>query len=95
MVAKAISEHGAEGGAYDQVIVGYLLQIADELKTGGGNGAPPPSKRIGTRLDESRGGVEWRTAGGAFDSEDLDSRSCLGDRSRGSQSCRPRKREVC
>ncbi|HET7042685.1 MAG TPA: hypothetical protein VFI13_11720 [Gemmatimonadales bacterium] len=31
-VAKAIEEHGRET-TYDQVIVGYLLQIADELKT--------------------------------------------------------------
>ena len=39
-VAKAIDDHtGAE--AYDQVIVGYLLQIADELKgTTGGDRAP-------------------------------------------------------
>ena len=47
MVAKAISEHGAEGGAYDQVIVGYLLQIADELKTAGGSDALALKKRIG------------------------------------------------
>jgi hypothetical protein len=32
VVAKAIDEHQREV-AYDQVIVGYLLQIADELKT--------------------------------------------------------------
>lgn len=31
-VAKAIEDHGRET-TYDQVIVGYLLQIADELKT--------------------------------------------------------------
>jgi hypothetical protein len=35
MIAKAIDEH-AGGAAYDQVIVGYLLQIADELKHTGG-----------------------------------------------------------
>ncbi|GAC1516726.1 MAG: hypothetical protein NVS1B4_13380 [Gemmatimonadaceae bacterium] len=34
-VARAIDEHGREV-AYDQVIVGYLLQIADELKREGG-----------------------------------------------------------
>lgn len=35
MVAKAIDEHSREQ-AYDQVIVGYLLQIAGELQQGGG-----------------------------------------------------------
>ena len=34
-IAKAIDEH-PRSAAYDQVIVGYLLQIADELKTSGG-----------------------------------------------------------
>jgi hypothetical protein len=34
-VAKAIDEH-PKSAAYDQVIVGYLLQIADELKNAGG-----------------------------------------------------------
>lgn len=32
-VAKAIESH-ERGSAYDQVIVGYMLQIADELRTG-------------------------------------------------------------
>src|SRR5436309_5405048 len=35
MIAKAIDEH-PQSAAYDQVIVGYLLQIADELKHTGG-----------------------------------------------------------
>ena len=35
VIAKAIDEH-PRGAAYDQVIVGYLLQIADELKHAGG-----------------------------------------------------------
>src|SRR5213596_1802331 len=35
MIAKAIDQHTG-GAAYDQVIVGYLLQIADELKHSGG-----------------------------------------------------------
>lgn len=34
-IAKAIDEH-PKSAAYDQVIVGYLLQIADELKSAGG-----------------------------------------------------------
>lgn len=38
VVAKAISDH-QRSRAYDQVIVGYLLQIADELKTAGGQDA--------------------------------------------------------
>ena len=35
VIAKAIDEH-PRSAAYDQVIVGYLLQIADELKHAGG-----------------------------------------------------------
>ena len=35
VIAKAIDEH-PKSAAYDQVIVGYLLQIADELKSAGG-----------------------------------------------------------
>src|SRR6266516_4741920 len=35
LIAKAIDEH-PQNAAYDQVIVGYLLQIADELKHAGG-----------------------------------------------------------
>lgn len=38
VIAKAIDEH-PRGEAYDQVIVGYLLQIAEELKAGGGQEA--------------------------------------------------------
>jgi hypothetical protein len=35
-IARAIDEHPrTDAAAYDQVIVGYLLQIADELKTAG------------------------------------------------------------
>jgi hypothetical protein len=37
-IAKAIDEH-EHSAAYDQVIVGYLLQIADELKSSGGTEA--------------------------------------------------------
>ena len=37
-IAKAIDEH-PRSAAYDQVIVGYLLQIADELKNSGGTEA--------------------------------------------------------
>ena len=47
VVAKAIDEHRREV-AYDQVIVGYLLQIADELKRKGGGESLPLQKRIST-----------------------------------------------
>ncbi len=44
-VAKAIDEHQREV-AYDQVIVGYMLQIADELKTAKGTETAALQKRI-------------------------------------------------
>ena len=44
-VAKAIDEHGRDV-AYDQVIVGYLLQIAQELKTKGGAEGVALQRRI-------------------------------------------------
>jgi len=37
LVAKAIDDHKKDA-AYDQVVVGYLLQIAEELKAKGGKG---------------------------------------------------------
>lgn len=45
VVAKAIDEHQREV-AYDQVIVGYLLQIADELKSAKGAETAALQKRI-------------------------------------------------
>jgi hypothetical protein len=47
-VAKAIEEHQREQ-AYDQVIVGYMLQIAKELK-GGGADAPAESAALQSRI---------------------------------------------
>ena len=44
-VAKAIEEHKKDA-AYDQVVVGYLLQIAEELKSKGGKEAAALQKRI-------------------------------------------------
>ncbi len=44
-VAHAIEEH-ERGTAYDQVIVGYMLQIAEELKEAGGGGAVALRKRM-------------------------------------------------
>lgn len=45
VVAKAIEEHKRDA-AYDQVVVGYLLQIAEELKAKGGKDAAALQKRI-------------------------------------------------
>jgi hypothetical protein len=45
LVAKAIDEHKKDA-AYDQVVVGYLLQIAEELKARGGKDAAPLQRRI-------------------------------------------------
>ncbi len=44
-VARAIDEHQREE-AYDQVIVGYLLQISDELKTAEGNEMAGLQRRV-------------------------------------------------
>ena len=44
-VARAISTH-LESDAYDQVIVGYLLQIAEELRTAGGAEAAQLNQRM-------------------------------------------------
>ena len=41
-VARAIDEHQSDEG-YDQVIVGYLLQIAQELNTAGEGGSEAPA----------------------------------------------------
>jgi hypothetical protein len=45
LVAKSIDENKKDA-AYDQVVVGYLLQIAEELKTKGGKDAAALQKRI-------------------------------------------------
>ena len=44
-IARAIDDHGSES-AYDQVIVGYLLKIADELKTTHGTEAAALKNRM-------------------------------------------------
>jgi hypothetical protein len=49
VVAKAIDEHRREV-AYDQVVVGYLLQIAEELKRKGGAESVALQKRISTMV---------------------------------------------
>ncbi|HMA43392.1 MAG TPA: hypothetical protein VKO86_05220 [Gemmatimonadales bacterium] len=53
VIAKAIDEH-AGGAAYDQVIVGYLLQIAQELKAAGGQEALELRRRTSRLLSEMR-----------------------------------------
>lgn len=49
VVAKAIDEH-PQSAAYDQVIVGYLLQITEELKHAGGADAAALRRRTSTLL---------------------------------------------
>lgn len=44
-VARAIEEHKRDE-AYDQVVVGYLLQIAEEVKAKGGRDAAALTKRV-------------------------------------------------
>jgi hypothetical protein len=44
-VARAIGRHGHQA-AYDQVIVGYLLQLAEELRAGGGHGGTEVRRRL-------------------------------------------------
>ena len=51
VIAKAIDEH-PRGEAYDQVIVGYLLQIAEELKTAGGQEAVELRRRTSRLIGE-------------------------------------------
>lgn len=45
VVAQAINEHPA-AKAYDQVIVGYMLQLAQELKQDGGTGSAAVRRRL-------------------------------------------------
>jgi hypothetical protein len=51
VIAKAIDEH-QRGEAYDQVIVGYLLQIAEELKAAGGQDAVELRRRTSRLIGE-------------------------------------------
>ncbi len=50
-VARSIQTH-KEDSAYDQVIVGYLLQLAEELKSGKGGEAESIRKRVSTLIQE-------------------------------------------
>ncbi len=51
VIAKAIDNH-VRGEAYDQVIVGYLLQIAEELKSAGGQEAVELRRRTSKLIGE-------------------------------------------
>ena len=50
-LARTIGGHQQEA-AYDQVIVGYLLQLADELKSGGGRESEKVRRRVSTLVSE-------------------------------------------
>ncbi len=58
-VAKAIDHHGGES-AYDQVIVGYLLKIADELRTSQGSEATALKKRMSKLVSSLKSGTVER-----------------------------------
>jgi hypothetical protein len=55
-VAKAIQQH-PRGTAYDQVIVGYLLQIADEVKRGTGAESVALQRRVSQLVKDLDGGT--------------------------------------
>lgn len=50
-VAESIKNHRREA-AYDQVIVGYLLQLADELRSGEGRESESVRRRVSTLIRE-------------------------------------------
>ena len=61
VVARAIDEHKHEQ-AYDQVIVGYMLQIANELKAGGGSdGAAAEAAALQNRISRMLGALQPET----------------------------------
>ncbi|MBW3534356.1 MAG: hypothetical protein KY453_03920 [Gemmatimonadetes bacterium] len=52
VLARTISDHRRES-AYDQVIVGYMLQLAEELKAGGAaGGSERVRRRLSTLIEE-------------------------------------------
>jgi hypothetical protein len=60
VVAKAIDEHQREQ-AYDQIIVGYMLQIASELKAGDAGAAPGESAALQSRISRMVGALRPET----------------------------------
>ncbi len=61
-VARAINEHPSTQ-AYDQVIVGYLLQIAGELKTDGGTTSAAVRRHVSRLIDGLNEGALDRLIG--------------------------------
>ena len=60
VVARAIDEHQREQ-AYDQVIVGYMLQIANELKAGDAGGSAAESVALQNRISRMVGALRPET----------------------------------
>jgi hypothetical protein len=60
VVARAIEEHQREQ-AYDQVIVGYMLQIASELKAGGADTSSGESAALQNRISRMVGALRPET----------------------------------
>lgn len=60
VVARAIDEHQREQ-AYDQVIVGYMLQIANELKAGDAGASPAESVALQSRISRMVGALRPET----------------------------------
>jgi hypothetical protein len=71
-VAKAIEENSGRAEAYDQVIVGYLLQIAQELKTASGEAAEDLKRRTSRLIASLKPGTLTRlvSMGGNKDQRD-------------------------
>lgn len=61
-IARSIEEHRREA-AYDQVIVGYLLQIAEELKTQDGGESEKVRRRVSKLVSELDDGTLTRLVG--------------------------------
>jgi hypothetical protein len=72
VVAKAIDENSGRAEAYDQVIVGYLLQIARELKTATGDTAEELKRRTSRLIASLKPGTLRRLVamGGNRDQRD-------------------------
>jgi hypothetical protein len=71
-VARAIEENSGRAEAYDQIIVGYLLQIARELKTASGEAAEDLKRRTSRLIASLKPGTLRRlvSMGGNKDQRD-------------------------
>src|SRR3989442_918859 len=64
VIARAIDDHPrTDAAAYDQVIVGYLLQIAEELKTAGSADAAALRRRTSRLIRALKPGTLRRLGG--------------------------------